>query len=178
MNNVSAKCRDIFDYWKERVKNCESSVKARRVLSQAPPVDSNQQAKKKRNNAVTREERNDEKGIMKKREREKKTRVTPARGLLSILNEPRVALRDSTVGSCWLAIVITRCREHMRRGVDDGVKPWREQDQRQWVNEETRRCECGARAPFTHRNWRWLMPTVVELWFNSISLKLILSRRE
>lgn len=91
-------------------------MKARRVLSQAPPVDNNQQAKKKRNNVVTCEERGNEKGMMKKREREKKTRVTPARGLLSILNEPRVALRDSTVGSCWLAIVITRCREHTRRG--------------------------------------------------------------
>lgn len=47
---------------------------------------------------------------------EKRNLYAQARGVLSILNEPRVALRDSTVGSCRPAIVITRCREHTRRG--------------------------------------------------------------
>lgn len=46
-----------------------------------------------------------------------------ARGVLSILNEPRVALYDSAVGSCRLAIVIIRCHEHTRPGVDGGVEP-------------------------------------------------------
>lgn len=59
-----------FQLLKTANKSCKSSVKARRVLSQAPRVDSNQQAKKKRNNAVTRDERGNEKGMVKKRGRE------------------------------------------------------------------------------------------------------------
>lgn len=64
-----------FQLLKTASKSCKSSVKARRVLSQALRVDSNQQAKKKRNNTVTREERGNEKGVVKKQERERKNAV-------------------------------------------------------------------------------------------------------
>lgn len=82
-------------------KSCKSSVKARRVLSQAPRIDNNQQAKKKPNNAVGHAKRKEtKKRVMKKASRGEKMQATLIRGLLSILNEPRVALRDFAVGSC------------------------------------------------------------------------------
>lgn len=166
-----------FRLLKTAGKGCKSSVKARRVLSQAPRVDSNQQAKKKRNNTVTREERGNEKGVVKKREGKRKTWATRTRVVIDIKRAAcRAArLRRGFVLACYRNNTLPWA---YATGVDDGVEPWRERDQRQRVNEETRRCECGARAPFTHRNWRWLMPAVVELWFNSISLELISSCRE
>lgn len=89
-------------------------------LSQASSIDSNQQAKKKRNNAVTRDERGNEKGVVKKKAggRERKTRATPhGRVVIDIKRAAcRAARLRRWVSSCWLAIVITRCREHMRRG--------------------------------------------------------------
>lgn len=54
-------------------------------------------------------------------------------------------------------------------GVDDGVEE---------EGVEAGRREREARAPFTQRNWRWLISAAVELWFNSISPKLISPRRE
>lgn len=74
----------------------------------------------------------------------------PARGLLSILNEPHVALRDSAVGSCWPAIVITRCREHTRPGEGEGGGGggrWRRAMKRAGPTAASRRRSKTTRAP-------------------------------